>query len=101
VPGMMSYAAEIHRGEIDDVILDSAFNTGRILITEDKDFGELVYRFRKSSKGIILIRIPIQDRRLKWLRLKVLIEKHSERLSGSFVVVDTRKFRFRPLLFKL
>jgi predicted nuclease of predicted toxin-antitoxin system len=77
----------------------SAFNQGRILLTEDKDFGELVYRLKKPSKGIILIRMAVGERKLKWPRLEKLIENYRDRLPGHFVVVDSQKFRFRPLLF--
>ena len=37
------YAVETLRGAIDDDVLTRAFSEGRILLTEDKDFGELVY----------------------------------------------------------
>ena len=39
----------------DDDVLALAFNERRILITEDKDFGELVYRLKKPAHGIISI----------------------------------------------
>ena len=41
------YAIEKKAGAIDDEILSDAYKEERILITEDKDFGELVYRFKK------------------------------------------------------
>jgi len=70
-------------------------------LTEDKDFGELAYRLRKPSAGIVLIRIDVKDRDLKWLRLKSLIENYEQRLPGHFVVIHTNKYRFRPLIFSL
>jgi predicted nuclease of predicted toxin-antitoxin system len=95
----VSYVLEKQPGISDDDILLSAFKEDRILLTEDKDFGELVYRLKKPSKGIILIRITVRDRYMKWPRLKKLIENYEDRLPGQFVVVDSHKFRFRPLLF--
>ena len=95
----VSYVPEEKSGATDDEILHEAYNQGRILLTEDKDFGELVYRLKKPSKGIILIRIDIKERHIKYSRLKELIENYSERLEGYFVVIETDKFRFRPLLF--
>ncbi len=71
------------------------------MLTEDKDFGELVYRLKKLSKGIILLRIDVKDRHMKWPRLKNLIEKYEERVPGHFVVIDTEKYRFRSLIFSL
>ena len=95
------YVLEEKAGVSDDVVLLDAYNEERILLTEDKDFGDLVYRLKKPSKGIILIRIDVKERHMKWLRLKKLIEKYEERLPGHFVVIDTQKFRFRSLLFPL
>ena len=95
------YVLESKAGVSDDAVLLEAYNEGRILLTEDKDFGEFVYRFKKPSKGIILIRMNISERRMKWPRLKKLIENYEERLPGHFVVIDSHKFRFRPLLFVL
>ena len=95
------YIFEKKPGASDDEVLIDAYNEKRILLTEDKDFGELVYRLKKPSRGIVLIRIDVKERRLKWIRLKKLIEIHSDKLLGYFVVIDTKKFRFRPLLLSL
>jgi len=95
------HISEEKAGVTDEVVLFDAYNEGRILLTEDKDFGELVYRLKKPSNGIILIRIDVKDRHMKWPRLKKLIEKYSERLAGHFVVIGTEKFRFRSLIFQL
>lgn len=92
------YAAEDFCGDSDDVILDAAFAEKRILITEDKDFGELVYRLRKKANGIMLVRIAVKERQIKWQRLKKLISNYPDRLSGNFIVIDAKKFRFRSLL---
>ncbi|MBC8548815.1 MAG: DUF5615 family PIN-like protein, partial [Candidatus Brocadiales bacterium] len=45
------YILEKKPGISDDEVLLDAYNEGRILLTEDKDFGELVYRLRKPSVG--------------------------------------------------
>jgi predicted nuclease of predicted toxin-antitoxin system len=95
----VSYVLEEQPGVSDDDVLLRAFNQGRILLTEDKDFGELVYRLKKPSKGIILVRMTVGERNQKWQRLEKLIENYGDRLPGHFVVVDSQKFRFRPLLF--
>ena len=95
------YVLENQAGISDDAVLLEAYNDGRILLTEDKDFGELVYRLKKPSKGIILIRINVRERNMKCFRLKKLIENYEDRLPGHFVVIDSHKFRFRPLLFLL
>ena len=93
------YVFESRQGAADDDILAMAFDQRRILLTEDKDFGELVYRLKKPAHGIILIRIGVKNRNLKWPRLKKLFDAYPERCAGRFVVVDENKFRFRPLLY--
>lgn len=85
----VSYISEQGTGAEDDTVLQKAYTENRILITEDKDFGELVFRLRKPAAGVIFIRIPIKQRHLKCLRLEKLIDEYSDRLSGRFVVVDT------------
>lgn len=92
------YVTEEKAGATDDTVLLDAYKEGRILLTEDKDFGELVYRLKKPCPGIILIRIDVREKNTKWNRLRTLIEKYEGRLAGHFVVVDPQKFRFRPLL---
>lgn len=88
-------------GLFDDEVLQIAYDEKRILITEDKDFGELVYRLKKPSYGVILIRIDVKKRHMKWPVLKKLLENYSERLPGHFIVMDDQKYRFRSLLFSV
>jgi len=93
------YVTEKKTGASDDEILSDAYEQERILITEDKDFGELVYRFKKPALGIVLLRIDVNERHIKWPRLKKLIDDYGNRLQGHFTIVDAQKFRFRSLLF--
>ena len=92
------YVAEAQPGSSDDAILGQAYRDGRILLTEDKDFGELVYHLKKPAIGIMLIRIQVEERQIKWPRVKRLIEDYADRVPGHFVIVEAEKFRFRPLL---
>lgn len=91
------YAKESLRGFDDDRILEIAESQGRILLTEDKDFGELVYRLRRTTYGIVLLRFEVSERRSKAQRLRDLINAMSSELVGKFVVLDARKVRIRSL----
>lgn len=51
------YVAEMEPGISDEVVLDLANLEGAILLTADKDFGELVFRQERITRGIILIRL--------------------------------------------
>jgi|SRR5208337_3244841 len=51
------YVAEMDPGVSDEKVLAAANDKNALLLTADKDFGELVYRLRRISAGIILIRL--------------------------------------------
>lgn len=91
------YAVESLRGATDDELLARAFSEQRLLVTEDKDFGELVYRLRRPAHGIVLLRFDIMDRHLKLPRLQYLLAQSPERLPEAMVVLEADKVRFRPL----
>ena len=91
------YAVESLRGVTDDEVLHQAFSERRVLLTEDKDFGELVYRLRRPALGIVLLRFDVADRALKIPRLRRLLEQEARRLSSSFIVLEVDKVRIRPL----
>jgi predicted nuclease of predicted toxin-antitoxin system len=91
------YAVESLRGMTDDDLLARALSERRVLLTEDKDFGELVYRLRRPAYGIVLLRFDVADRALKVPRLRDLLRYQATRLGGAFVVLESDKIRVRPL----
>ena len=91
------YALEALQGASDDELLSRAFAQERLLLTEDKDFGELVYRLRRPARGVILLRFNVVDRTLKLPRLRELLADQAAQLSGNFVVLEVDKTRLRPL----
>jgi predicted nuclease of predicted toxin-antitoxin system len=91
------FAVESARGVPDDELLARAFRENRIFISEDKDFGELVYRLRKPCGGFILLRFSVVERELKISRMGWLLKSHAKRLQGSFTVLEADKVRFRVI----
>jgi len=91
------YAAESPPGATDEQALTRAFDESRILLTEDRDFGGLVYRLRRPARGVVRLRF-VAERALKISRLRELLERMPERLPGAFVVLEATKTRIRPLL---
>jgi predicted nuclease of predicted toxin-antitoxin system len=53
----VSYVAEDSPGSLDESIIDLAMHEGRLLLTEDKDFGDLVFGLGRPVPGIILLRV--------------------------------------------
>ncbi len=71
--------------------------TDRILITNDKDFGEMVFRERRPHKGIILLRLEDERISNKIAVLGRLFEQHADELGGNFVVVTETTVRITSM----
>lgn len=52
-------ASSFPPGTPDDQILRRAAQEGRVVITSDKDFGDLIFRAREAAIGVILLRIDV------------------------------------------
>lgn len=81
----------------DSAVIKLAASETRILLTEDKDFGSLVYVSRMASRGVILIRCPEIERSAMHAKLIDLVAKHGAGLRGTFVVVTPKRARFSTL----
>lgn len=82
------------RGSSDDEIVNMAFAENRILLTNDKDFGELIYRERRPHKGVVLLRLQDERAANKIGVMRDLLRSHGEKLEGQFVVVTEQQVRF-------
>jgi predicted nuclease of predicted toxin-antitoxin system len=89
--------AESQPGLGDSEVLRRAETEGRILLTNDKDFGELVSRLRQLTVGIVLLRLGSEDGAEKAARLRQLLPGVEGRLEGHFTVVTDERVRVRPL----
>lgn len=69
----------------------------RILITNDKDFGELIFLRKQLSAGMILFRIKAQSTQDKVRLMKKLMMGYREKLLGHFIVVTRDKIRVTPI----
>jgi len=81
----------------DDVLLEYAFKEGRIIITNDKDFGFLVYRQTMPAQGVILFRFIQELPPLKLGALDAILSLPPERILNHFIVASEGKIRIRPL----
>lgn len=92
------YVAESAAGLTDDQVLALANAEERVLVTDDKDFGEIVFRRRLTTHGIVLLRLTapvVQDRIDRLAAVWPAIERH---MPGRFIVVGDTKVRIRPLV---
>ena len=82
------------RGLDDNSIIQRAFEEDRILITNDKDFGEKVYRERHPHRGVIFLRLNDERAANKVDVLHRLLQDYPERLPNQFAVVTETRVRF-------
>lgn len=78
----------------DEVIIQQSADRDMILVTADKDFGELVFVFKKPHSTIIrLVDIPSRDQGKMLLRL---IKTHQDAISKkALITVDRHRVRIR------
>ena len=92
------YAMEELRSLADRDLLQQALKDSRLLLTEDKDFGELIFgSISVRSTGVALMRVADERSHLAWLRLDAAIDRFGETLFGRFLVVEETRFRIRTL----
>lgn len=77
----------------DKHVMELAVAENRIVITEDKDFGELFYARSQASCGVILIRFPVQARRSLAGTVLQMVDSLKDTLLGRFVVVQPHGIR--------
>lgn len=82
------------RGMNDDDVIQKAFTENRILVTNDKDFGEKIYRGRRPHRGVILLRLDDERAANKIAVLRQLLEGYADQLAEQFVVVTETRVRF-------
>ncbi|MBI4606169.1 MAG: DUF5615 family PIN-like protein [Planctomycetes bacterium] len=81
----------------DEEILDLAWSEGRIVLSDDKDFGEWVIRRRRRVPGLVLVRIDPTLIDLKIARVVDLYRRLGQSLHGKLLVVGPRFHRLRAL----
>ena len=91
------YVAEMEPGIPDDTVLDLANHEADVLLTADKDFGELVFRQGRVASGVLLVRLAGLSPDRKAGIVATAVNQHSTELPGAFAVVAPGSFRIRRL----
>jgi predicted nuclease of predicted toxin-antitoxin system len=86
-------------GDADSTLLAAAQRELRIVLTCDKDFGELAFHWGlPASSGVVLFRLTASSPEAFLQRLKDLMETETEiGFGGKFCVVEADRVRSRPL----
>lgn len=92
------YVAEMSPGMPDTAVLNLANQENAILITSDKDFGDLVYRQRQVTQGVVLLRLHGLPAEQKAELVTAMVQQHGAELTKAFTVLTPQKVRVRPQL---
>jgi len=88
---------EASRGATDQAVLGIALAEQRVLLTQDKDFGELVFAAGAPAIGVLLLRYPSSARLSLPQAVLDLVATRQAELLGSFVVIGPATVRVAPL----
>jgi predicted nuclease of predicted toxin-antitoxin system len=92
------YIAEKSQSIKDEKIINLARKENRILITNDKDFGELVFHHGQITSGIILIRSKDKSSEKKLKLVKQVLKEIKNKIRGNFIVVNENGIRIKKIL---
>ena len=79
----------------DQIILNRAARERRVLITNDKDFGELIFRNGHAHHGVLLLRLQDESPANRVRIVKAVLEQYVEPLKKYFIVATERRVRIR------
>jgi predicted nuclease of predicted toxin-antitoxin system len=82
-------------GALDTAVVARASAEDRILVTEDKDFGELAFRDGLRPPGIIRLALPSYQPAEKAARLLDVLAAEGTRARGAILVIEPAHTRCR------
>ena len=91
------YFAEKAPGSVDPDVLALAREADVLLLTADKDFGELVFRQRLASAGVVLLRLHGVSAASKAAVVLMALNAHGPEMAGAFTVISPGLLRIRPV----
>ncbi len=91
------YVIDEIRSLDDETLLQIAAEEKRILITRDKDFGELVFRLNQVHCGVVLLRLEGCTTQERATIVCSLTEKYQHQLPNAFTVIQKEAIRIRKV----
>ncbi|MCD6217455.1 DUF5615 family PIN-like protein [bacterium] len=85
--------SELSPGVEDSTVIKLAIKENRVLLTEDSDFGQLVFAHRLKNASVIFIRYPVSARMQLADDIVKFIENHGDKIAGCFVVAQPGRTR--------
>lgn len=93
----VTYVAEQSPGVLDEEVLSLASDENTLLLTADKDFGELIFRQQYVKRGIVLYRLAGLSSQEKAEIITLTIVEHGDELLKSFSVITEKAIRIRNI----
>lgn len=90
-------AVDVCNSEDDDKVLAQAFEDGRVLITADKNFGELVVRFGLQTMGVVNLALGNLGAATRAEITVAGLRDLGGRIVGNLVTIEPGRVRVRPL----
>ena len=91
----VQYVAELEPGIGDEEVLEGANKSGALLMTGDKDFGELVFRQGRVTSGVVLLRLEGLTPGRRAHAVASAVSRHSEEFERNLVVITPGAVRIR------
>ncbi len=91
------YVAEMERGVSDEAVIRAADEEKAVLLTADKDFGELMFRQSRLSQGCILVRLAGLSPEIKAKIVASVIREHGDESPQAFTVISPHALRIRRI----
>jgi predicted nuclease of predicted toxin-antitoxin system len=80
-------------GTDDDVLLDRAAQENWVIVTNDRDFGEKIFRERRAHRGVVFLRLTDERAANKIAVLRQVLAQYIDRIENNFLVVTENKVR--------
>ena len=93
----MYSVAELSPGITDEEVMRLSENLGALILTDDKDFAEMVFRKQRSCPGIVLLRLTGVDYSHKADQVIQVINRYGSEMTGKFVEITVERVRIRKL----
>jgi predicted nuclease of predicted toxin-antitoxin system len=90
-------SVEINPSASDVEVLELAFSAGRILLTEDTDFGDLVVRSGLRTRGVVRLELNALSRQARAQRAVQALTQLGEGAWGAIVSIEPSRTRVRRL----
>lgn len=89
--------SELYPSRDDVFIFNEAYRENRIIVTNDKDFGYLVFKTELPPISVILLRFEDESISGKLNAIKEILKLPKEKLLEHFIVLSENKVRIRSL----